>query len=157
METERARQRTEEAADAQKLRLQIDALKRDLESARDDLLSIRAPYHAFVISLAQRNAGNVVQAGVELCQLARIDATPYARLLVREPGLARLAAGQRVRLFFDALSLPALRNGDGAARMDQPGGSRFPGRPPVHRFSLPGSDILPFKRRAAAVAGRDAR
>ena len=100
--TERARRRTEESADVQKLRLQIDALKRNLEGARNDLLSIRAPYHAFVISLAHRNAGSVVQAGAELCQLARIEAAPYARLLVREGGLARLAVGQRVRLFLDA-------------------------------------------------------
>jgi multidrug resistance efflux pump len=99
--TERARRRTEELADMQKLRVQIDALKRNLEGARNDLLSIRAPYHAFVISLAQRNAGSVVQAGAELCQLARIEAAPYARLLVREGGLARLAVGQRVRLFLD--------------------------------------------------------
>jgi HlyD family secretion protein len=86
----------------QKFKLQIQALKRDLASATDDLLSIRAPYDAVVISLAQRNAGSVVQAGAELCQLARIDAAPHARLLVREEGLPRLAAAQRVRLFFTA-------------------------------------------------------
>jgi multidrug resistance efflux pump len=80
IETDRARRRTEELADVQKLRLQIDALKRDLEGTRNDLLSIRAPYRAFVISLAQRNAGSVVQEGAELCQLARIEAAPYARL-----------------------------------------------------------------------------
>jgi multidrug resistance efflux pump len=102
LEAERARQRTEEAADVQKIQLQIAGLKRDLEGARDDLLSIRAPYHAFVISLTQRNAGNVVQAGAELCQLARVNATPYARLMIRESGLARLAPGQPLRLFFDA-------------------------------------------------------
>jgi hemolysin D len=31
-----------------------------------------------------------------------MDAIPYARLVVRESGLARLAIGQDVRLFFDA-------------------------------------------------------
>jgi hypothetical protein len=67
----------------QKLKVQIDALKRDLLGTRNDLLSIRAPYHAIVISLAQRNAGSVVQAGAELCQLASIDAIPYARLVVK--------------------------------------------------------------------------
>jgi multidrug resistance efflux pump len=102
LDTERARRRTEEVADVQKLRLQIDALQRDLLGTRKDLLSVRAPYDAVVISLAQRNAGSVVQAGAELCQLAPIDAIPYARLVVRESGLARLAIGQRVRLFFDA-------------------------------------------------------
>jgi hemolysin D len=102
LDTERARRRTEEAADVQKLKFQIDALQRELLGTRDDLLSIRAPYDAVVISLAQRNAGSVVQAGAELCQLAPIGAIPYARLAVRESGLARLAIGQHVRLFFDA-------------------------------------------------------
>jgi HlyD family secretion protein len=102
IETERARQRGDEVADMHKLKLRIEALKRDLENAREDLLSIRAPYDAVVLSLAQRNTGNVVQAGAELCQLARIDAAPMARLLIPEQGLPRLFAGQRVRLFFAA-------------------------------------------------------
>jgi multidrug resistance efflux pump len=102
IEAERAPQRAEEAADVQKIQLQLPGLKRDLEGARDDLLSIRAPYHAFVISLTQRNAGNVVQAGAELCQLAPVNATPCARLMIRESGLARLAPGQPLRLFFHA-------------------------------------------------------
>jgi multidrug resistance efflux pump len=102
LETERARRRTEEIADVQKLKLQIDALQRDLLGTSNELVSIRAPYDAVVISLAQRNAGSVVPAGAELCQLAPIDAIPYARLVVRESGLARLAIGQHVRLFFDA-------------------------------------------------------
>ncbi len=102
LEAERSRRRSEEVADVRKLKLQIEALQRDLQGARDELVSIRAPYHAYVISLAQRNAGSVVQAGAELCQLARIEATPYARLMIQEAGLARLAVGQRVRLLFDA-------------------------------------------------------
>ncbi|HZJ14128.1 MAG TPA: HlyD family efflux transporter periplasmic adaptor subunit, partial [Chthoniobacteraceae bacterium] len=75
-ETERGRLRSDEAADVQKLKLRIDALKRDLAGASDDLLTIRAPYDGVVISLAQRNAGSVVQAGAELCQIARVDAMP---------------------------------------------------------------------------------
>ena len=101
LDTERARRRTEEAADVQKLKFQIDALQRELRGTRDDLLSIRAPYDAVVISLAQRNAGSVVQPA-QNCQLAPIGVIPYARLVVRESGLARLAIGQHVRLFFDA-------------------------------------------------------
>lgn len=116
MATERERERTEEAAEVQKLKLKIDALKRDFEGARDNLLSIRAPYHAFVISLAQRNTGNVVEAGAELCQLARIDTAPYARLLVSEPGLPKLVIGQRVRLFFDAF--PYQRYGTVTGRLE---------------------------------------
>lgn len=63
LDTERARRRTEEIAEVRKLKLQIDAWQRDLLGTRNDLLSIRAPYDAVVISLAQRNAGSVVQAG----------------------------------------------------------------------------------------------
>jgi multidrug efflux pump subunit AcrA (membrane-fusion protein) len=102
METDRARQRNDEATEAKKLELRIDALKTRLGNAAGERLTIRAPYHAVVISLAQRNAGTVVNAGQELCQLARIDAIPIARLSLSERGLPRLAIEQRVRLFFDA-------------------------------------------------------
>jgi len=115
-ETERARQRSDEAAEVQKLKVRIDALKRDLAGASDDLLTIRAPYDGVVISLAQRNAGSVVQAGAELCQLARVDAMPHARLLLKEQGLPRLAVGQPVRLFFAAF--PYQRYGTVTGRLD---------------------------------------
>ena len=116
IETERGRQRGDESSDVQKLKLRIGALKRDLEGAREDLLSIRAPYDAVVISLAQRNAGSVVQPGAELCQLARMDAVPHARLLLAEAGFPRLAVAQRVRLFFAAF--PYQRYGTVTGRLD---------------------------------------
>jgi multidrug resistance efflux pump len=102
LETERARQRVEERADLEKFNVRIAALQSQLQNVTGNLLSIRAPYDAVVISLAQRNAGAVVQAGQELCQLARIDATPRARLYVKEQGLPRLSLKQDARLFFDA-------------------------------------------------------
>lgn len=102
LETERERLRRDEAADVQKLKLRIAALKRDLENTRGDLLTIQAPYDAVVISLAQRNAGDVVQSGDELCQLAPVGAEPHVRLFPGEAGLARLAVSQHVRLFFNA-------------------------------------------------------
>jgi multidrug efflux pump subunit AcrA (membrane-fusion protein) len=116
LETDRARQRGEEKSEVQKLALEIDGLKRGLNGVQDDLLSVRAPYHGVVISVAQRNIGNVVQAGAELCQLARTDATPLAHLLVQEEGLPRLAPGERVRLFFDAF--PYQRYGTVTGRLD---------------------------------------
>jgi multidrug resistance efflux pump len=116
LETDRARQRAEEQAVMQNLKVRIAALERDLENAREDLLEIRAPYASIVISLAQRSAGNVVQSGQELCQLARLDAAPRARLLLQERGLSRLAAGQRVRLFFEAF--PYQRFGTITGRLD---------------------------------------
>ena len=102
METERERQRVEERADLEKFNVRIGALQSQLQNVTGNLLSIRAPYDAVVISLAQRNAGAVVAAGQELCQLARIDATPRARLYLKEQGLPRLSLKQGARLFFDA-------------------------------------------------------
>ena len=116
METERARQRGEEKSQVQKFQMEISALTHSLEGAHDDLLSVRAPYNATVISVAQHNAGNVVQAGAELCRLAPTDATPLADLLIRDESLPRLAPGQRVRLFFDAF--PYQRYGTVTGRLD---------------------------------------
>jgi multidrug resistance efflux pump len=102
MESERDRQRTDEHADIEKLNVRIGVLQSQLRDVTGNLLSIRAPYNAVVLSLAQRNPGTVVQAGQELCQLARVDAIPQARLLLKERGLSRLNTGERVRLYFDA-------------------------------------------------------
>lgn len=102
LKTDRARQRTEENAELEKLRIRIDALTQQLRDCDGDLKIIRAPYDAVVVGLAQRNAGTVVHSGQALCQLARREGMPRARLLVRENGLARLKARQPVRFFFDA-------------------------------------------------------
>jgi len=101
-ENERAHKRLQEKAELASLRTRIEALKRDLASTQQDQLSIRAPYDAIVISLTQKNTGNVLQPGQELCQLARIAAEPRVRLQLAESGMSRLATEQRVRLFFDA-------------------------------------------------------
>lgn len=102
METEHARVRNEQVAEIEKLRFRMNGLNSDLENPQQNTLSIRAHYDGVVISLTQRNAGNVVQNGQELCQLARIDAKPQARLRFSEAGLPKLAIGQKARFFFDA-------------------------------------------------------
>ena len=116
MDTEHSRRRSEKLTDLEKLKYRLHAFKGDLENSEQDLLSIRAPYNAVVISLAQRNAGTVVQNGQELCQLARSDAQPRARLIVQESGLPKLAVGQRARFFLDAF--PYQRYGAVDARLD---------------------------------------
>ena len=116
METERERQRTEEHSDIEKLTLRTAALQTQVQDSQGNQLSIRAPYNAVVISLAQRNAGTVVQAGAELCQLSRVEAVPQARLLLPERGLPRLLTAQRVRLFFDAF--PYQRYGTITGKLD---------------------------------------
>ena len=116
MQTEHARQRAEELAEIEKLKFRLAALKGDMENSEVNLLTVRAPYDAVVISLTQRNAGNVVQSGQELCQLARTDSHLRARLIVGEAGLPKLAVGQRVRLFLDAF--PYQRYGTVNAKLD---------------------------------------
>jgi RTX toxin transport system membrane fusion protein len=102
LENERARQRAEEEADAEKLQVRIAALKRQLVNCTGDVMSVRAPYRAAVISLSHRNGGGVVQSGGELCQLARVEGALRARLKVAEAGLPKLVPGQTVRLFLEA-------------------------------------------------------
>src|SRR5437870_7467053 len=93
MQNEHARKRAEETAEVEKLKMKLEGLKSDLENSQQSLLTIRAPYDAVVISLSQRNAGSVVQNGQELCQLARTESKPLARLLLNESGLAKIAMG----------------------------------------------------------------
>src|ERR1044071_1470801 len=134
LETERSRQRGEEQADIEKLKVRIEALKHQLENCKGDLMSIRAPYHAAAISLAHRNAGGVVQHGAELCQLARAEGEPRAHLLLQEAGVPKLVPGQQVRLFFEAF--PYQRYGPitgnlewiTPAAVSSPEGQRFTGR-----------------------------
>jgi multidrug efflux pump subunit AcrA (membrane-fusion protein) len=102
MAAEQARQRFDQLAEIEKLEIRLDALKRQLEDSHQNLISIRAPYDAVVISLAANNPGSVVQNGQELCQLARSNGNLRVRLILAEQGLARLAVGQRVRFFADA-------------------------------------------------------
>jgi len=102
MAAEQARQRSDQLAEIKKLEIRMDALKRQSEDSQQNLISIRAPYGAVVISMAENNPGSVVQNGQELCQLARTDGKLRVRLMLAEQGLARLAVGQRVRFFADA-------------------------------------------------------
>ncbi len=71
METDYSRLRSERLAEIEKLKYRLSAFKGDLMNSSEDLLSIRAPYDAVVVSLSQSNDGSVVQNGQELCQLAR--------------------------------------------------------------------------------------
>ena len=134
LETERARQRADEQSEVEKLKVRIQALKRQLENCVGDVMSIRAPYHAAVISLDHRNPGGVVQNGGELCQLARAEGVPRVRLLLEEAGVPKLVPGQNMRLFFEAF--PYQRYGTITGKLDwispaavnSSEGQRFTGR-----------------------------
>jgi len=109
LETEHSRQLIEGDAALEKISFRIRALDGQLANCEGPYLRVRAPYRGVVISLAQRNKGTVVQAGQELCQIARLDGQPQARLFLVEESLARIEVRQQVRLFFDAF--PARRFG----------------------------------------------
>ncbi|MDQ2868054.1 MAG: HlyD family secretion protein [Verrucomicrobiota bacterium] len=102
LRNDHSRKRAEETAELEKIKVRMSALKADLENSQQNLLTIRAPYDAMVISLGQRNVGSVVQNGQELCQLARMNKQPLARLVISESGLSRLKVGQTVRFFVEA-------------------------------------------------------
>jgi multidrug efflux pump subunit AcrA (membrane-fusion protein) len=102
MAAEQARQRSNQLAEIKKLEIRLDAIKRQSDDSQQNLISVRAPYNAVVISLSANNPGSVVQNGQELCQLARADGKLKLRLLIPETGLPRLAVGQPMRFFADA-------------------------------------------------------
>jgi len=163
METEHARQRDEQVAEIEKLKFRVKALKSDLENSELNMLSVRAPYDGVVISLAQRNAGSVVQNGQELCQLARIDAKPHARLLFGESGLPKLAVGQRVRFFFAAFpyqrygAVDAKLNWISPSAVSSPDGSHFVGLASLDENKKSKSKVKPrvgMRGEARIVVGR---
>ncbi len=116
METEHLNQRAEQQSEIEKLKMRIGALKTDLANANENLLTVRSPYEGVVISMDQRTVGSVVQQGQVLCQLARKNAKPRARLTLNEAGLPKLAVAQRIRYFFEAY--PSQRYGTVTGKLD---------------------------------------
>jgi len=123
--TVRARQRTDERSEAEKLKVQISTLESELVNCTGAVKSIRAPYDGVVLSVRQRTSGNVVAAGTELCQLARSDAQPVACLTLPQSSLPRLHSGQPVRLRYEAY--PYQRYGAVAARIEWLSPAAVPG------------------------------
>jgi multidrug resistance efflux pump len=116
METEHVRQRAEQQSEIEKLKMRIGALKTDLKNTQQNLLTIRSPYEAVIISMDQRSVGTFVQQGQVLCQLAPKDAKPRARMTLNEVGLPKLIVTQRVRYFFEAY--PYQRYGTVTGKLD---------------------------------------
>ncbi len=116
METEHARQRGEQQSEIEKLKMRLGALKIDLENTQQNLLTVRSPYEGVITSMDQRTVGSFVQQGQILCQLARKDAKPRARMTLNEAGLPKLAITQRVRYFFEAF--PYQRYGAVSGKLD---------------------------------------
>ena len=116
VETEHARQRGEQQSEIEKLKMRIGALKIDLENTQQNLLTVRSPYEGVITSMDQRTVGSFVQQGQVLCQLARKDAKPRARMTLNEAGLPKLAIALRVRYFFEAF--PYQRYGAVTGKLD---------------------------------------
>ena len=116
LKIERARQKIDEQADTEKLRIRLAALEQQLVNCEGDLMFIRAPYDAVVVALDRRSGGNLIHAGESLGQLARRDEQPHARLRLEDSALSRLQARQRVRFFFDAF--PYQRYGSVTGQLD---------------------------------------
>ncbi|MDQ6622458.1 MAG: HlyD family efflux transporter periplasmic adaptor subunit [Verrucomicrobiota bacterium] len=152
MGMDRGRQRGQDLSEIEKIKFRLASLKSELENAKENLLTLRAPYDAVVISVTQRSPGSVVQNGQELCQLARLDSKPRARLLLAESGLPKLSVGQKVRFFFEAF--PYQRYGAVSGTLDwiSPSAITSPEGP---RFgALASIDPPPAKARTKPLALR---
>ena len=116
MQTQHDRRNADALAEIVKIKVHLQALQGEAEDTSNNLRTIRAPYDAVVVALAERNEGSVVQDGQELCQLARPGAILRARLTLDEPGIPQLAIGERVRFFSEAF--PYQRYGTVTGRLD---------------------------------------
>jgi multidrug resistance efflux pump len=138
MGTEHIQQRAEQQSEIEKLKMRIGALKTDLENANENLLTVRSPYEGVIISMDQRTVGSVVTQGQVLCQLARKDAKPRARMTLNEAGLPKLAVAQRVRYFFQAF--PYQRYGAVTGKLDWISPSAVTGSDGSHFIALASLD-----------------
>jgi multidrug resistance efflux pump len=152
LETEHARVRQEQVTEIQNLRTRLSALKGDLENTKDNLLTIRSPYDAVVVSTEKNDVGSVVAQGAVLCQLSPQDTKPRAKLMLNEAGLPKLASAQKVRYFFDAF--PYQRYGAVTGKLEwispaavtAPDGPHFIALASLDKTSIsPGKKSLPLR------------
>jgi|WetSurMetagenome_2_1015567.scaffolds.fasta_scaffold35369_8 multidrug efflux pump subunit AcrA (membrane-fusion protein) len=111
--------------------VRVATLDKLLENSQEDVVRVAAPFDGTVVSVARRNAGEVVTSGQELCRIARSDSSLIAEIEPPEQGLPRLAVGQRVQLLYQAYPYERFGAGLGAVRwispaaVASPGGERF--------------------------------
>ncbi len=105
-ERERERRLEEEVEGA---RTRIAALERDLANSSDNQVSVPAPCTGRVLRLRVRTAGAVVRDGDLLGDMACSGGRLRAEMTVPQSGVARLKAGQGVKLMYDAF--PYQRHG----------------------------------------------
>src|SRR5437870_9019853 len=149
MESEHARQRGEQQSEIEKLKMRLGALKTDLENTQQNLLTLRSPYEGVIISMDQRTVGSFVQQGQVLCQLARKESKPRARMTLNEAGLPKLAIAQRVRYFFEAF--PYQRYGAVTGKLDWISQSAVTSAEGSHFVALGSLDRYEISPRAGQV------
>jgi len=149
METEHVRQLGEQRAEIEKLKMRLGALKTDLENTQQNLLTLRSPYEGVIISMDQRTVGSFVQQGQVLCQLARKESKPRARMTLNEAGLPKLAIAQRVRYFFEAF--PYQRYGAVTGKLDWISPSAVTSAEGSHFVALGSLDRYEISPRAGQV------
>jgi membrane fusion protein len=149
IETEHGRERGEQQAEIEKLKMRIGALKTDLENTQQNLLMVRSPYEGVVISMDQRTVGSFVQQGQVLCQLAPKGSKPRARMTLSEAGLPKLAIAQRIRYFFEAF--PYQRYGTVTGKLDWVSQSAVTGADGSHFVALGSLDRYEISPRAGQV------
>ena len=102
LQTQRDAEIVSERIERNKTEVRLDALDELLANAERDVVYLKAPYSGMVLSVSVKRQGDVVEVGQELCQIARSDSRPRARLTVAQEGVPRLEVGQPVKLYFDA-------------------------------------------------------
>jgi len=117
---ETRRQLAELALDRRKADSRVATLEKLLGGAREDVVRVTAPFDGTVVVVQQKNQGDVVSYGQELCRIARSDSTLIAHLTAPESGVPRLRAGQSVRLFFEAYPYERFGTGHGTIRWISP-------------------------------------
>jgi membrane fusion protein len=96
-ETERGHGEREEAA-----RIRIATLRGEVAGASGDVLPVLAPCDGTILRVAPRAAGAVVKDAELLAEIACAGGRLQAEMTVPQDGLARLKAGQPVRLLYAA-------------------------------------------------------
>jgi len=120
MEAENREADARDGAELQRLFVQIEALRGQVADSAKGAIVVRAPFDGVVLSVARKREGDVVEFGQELCQLARLGERPVAQLTLPEKKMARVRAGQQVKLFFTAFPFQRFGTISGTLRWASP-------------------------------------
>ncbi|MDX2193459.1 MAG: HlyD family efflux transporter periplasmic adaptor subunit [Gemmatimonadales bacterium] len=100
----------------------VRALRAALAAASGDRLVVGAPCDGTVLRLRVRAAGAVVQEGEELAEVACREGGLVGEMQLPADGVARVSAGQPVRLLFDAFPYQRYGIREGVVRWAGPAG-----------------------------------